>query len=419
MSIEDSAAIDAQIDSLLSSSTVEDDLFSNFPSLDQFRKSCILAFYEFHQFPGHQAWLRIGKLTRMAYRIGLDRLENLRTRHPEWGFLSKEDMDEWRAVWWCIYYLDSYSNLSSGTPYLINEDLVDTAMITHNITQPSNVEDAAPQVVLSFHLEKLWELLPAVTSDPETLIRNINNITTTMLRKAGVLTRVRLVKSSEETIGRITDVERQLSALRLALPPSWMNPRRNAFSHESHADHHARLVTVLHLLMTQLYLSILCCSMQEDEEWMMSWQQVLETCQNIASVAEQWDSVYCVKVDPSLCFILLAALIFFELQKKSTAISTSTLHSQIDHDEMVLHLQLKQFERFWTLPRLLNRKISLMKNRKHSLADAVPVSWATFSESISSPLTERHIKLILSRFELPLHPRWLQFLSTPQNFVEN
>lgn len=418
MSIEDSATIDNQIDSLLSSSTVEDDSFTNFPSLDQFRKSCILAFYEFHQFPGHQAWIRIGKLTRMAYHIGLDRLETLRARHAEWRVLSKEDMDEWRAVWWCIFQLDSYSNLSSGTPYLVDEGLVNTAMIIHNTAQPSNVGDAPPQVLLSVHLENLWKLLPAVTSHPETLIPNIKIITTTMLRKAGLLSRVCLLKPREETIGRITNVERQLSALRLGLPPSWFNPKRNAFSHESHADHHARLVTVLHLLMARLYLSILCCTMQQDEEWMMSWQQVLETCQNIASIAEQWDSVFCVKMDPSISFILFAALIFLDLQKKSTAISTSTLHSQIDHDKTVLHLQLEQFERLWTLPRLLNRKISMMKNGKRILADAVLVSWATFSESISGPLTDRHIKLILSRFEVPLHPRWLQFLSTPQNFLE-
>jgi hypothetical protein len=419
MSIEESAVIDIQIDSLLSSSTVEDDLFTNFPSLDQFRKSCILAFYEFHQFPGHQAWMRIGKLTRVAYRIGLDRLEYLRARHPEWQCLSKEDVDEWRAVWWCIYHLDSYSNLSSGTPCLVDEDLINTAMITRNTTQPSNIEDGPPQVLLSFHLENLWKLIPAVTSHPETLIPNINNITTTMLRKAGRVTRVCRLKPQEEAIGRITDVERQLSALRLALPPGWLNPKRNAFSQESHAEHHARLVTVLHLLMARLFLSVMCCSVQQDEEWMMSWQQVLETCQNIASIAEQWDSVFCVKVDPCISFILFAALIFLDLQKKSTAISTSTLHSQIDHDKTVIHLQLKQFERLWTLPRLLNRKISMMKTRKRTLADAVPVSWATFSESISSPLTDRHINLILSRFEVPLHPRWLQFLSTPQNFSEN
>jgi hypothetical protein len=361
MSIEESAAIDGQIDSLLSSSTVEDDLLTNFPSLDQFRKSCILAFYEFHQFPGHQAWIRVGKLTRMAYRIGLDRLENLRARHTEWRFLSKEDLDEWRAVWWCIYHLDSYSNLSSGTPFLIDEDLVDTAMITLNTAQPSNVEDAAPQVLLSLHLENLWKLLPAVISHPETLIRNIKHITTTMLRKAGLLMRVRFVKPQEETIGRITDVERQLSALRLALPPNWLNPKRNAFSHESRTNHHARLITVLHLHMTQLFLSVISCTMLQDEEWMTSWQQVLEACQNIASIAEQWDNEFCMKVDPSITFILFAALIFLEFQKKSTATSSPTLRSQIDHDKTVLHLQLKQFERLWTLPRLLNRKISMMK----------------------------------------------------------
>ena len=40
------------------------------------------------------------------------------------------------------------------------------------------------------------------------------------------------------------------------------------------------------------------------------------------------------------------------------------------------------------------------------------VSFESFSESVSGPLSYDHIALILSRFEAPLHPRWLQFLAS-------
>jgi hypothetical protein len=102
MAAEQVAVIDDRIDALLSSSFVEDDLFADNPTLDQFRQSCMLAFFEFHQYPEHQSWMRITKLTRMAYRVGLDRLETLRSRHLKRRKLSEEDLDEWRAVWWCI-----------------------------------------------------------------------------------------------------------------------------------------------------------------------------------------------------------------------------------------------------------------------------------------------------------------------------
>lgn len=69
---EDGLNLDAGLNSLLSSSLLEDDLIGDTLSLDQFHKAYLLAFYEFHQFPGHHSWLCIGKVMCMAYCIGLD-----------------------------------------------------------------------------------------------------------------------------------------------------------------------------------------------------------------------------------------------------------------------------------------------------------------------------------------------------------
>lgn len=80
---DESSNLDEGLDALLSSSLLEDNLVGDAPSLDQFRKAYILAFYEFHQFPGHHSWLRIGRVTRMAYRIGLDRLDHIRALYPD------------------------------------------------------------------------------------------------------------------------------------------------------------------------------------------------------------------------------------------------------------------------------------------------------------------------------------------------
>lgn len=93
---DDRPSLDAGLDLLLSSSLLEDDLIGDIPSLDQFRKAYLLAFYEFHQFPGHHSWLRVGRVTRMAYRIGLDRLDHIRTIYPDWSTVSDEEIQEWR-----------------------------------------------------------------------------------------------------------------------------------------------------------------------------------------------------------------------------------------------------------------------------------------------------------------------------------
>ncbi|KAH7070557.1 hypothetical protein BKA63DRAFT_518727 [Paraphoma chrysanthemicola] len=394
-------SIDTRIDSLLSSTALQESLFTDSPVLDEYRKSCVLAAYEFHQFPGHQSWMRLGSLARMALRTGLDRLEHLRAYQPEWRALSEQDMEEWRAVWWCIYRLDSYSNLASGTPYLISEDLVATAFILRNVSQSFEETDSVPQLLLSSHPENIWKLISTLSSYPGTTIANIHNITTTMMRQVGSLTRVYQVRPVEETNAKITEVERRFSALRLALPPNWLNPKRNAFSGERTLEHHERLVTNLQLWMTRLLLAIFRCCRQHGEEWLRSWEQVLETCQNIVAIAEQWDSSFCIKVDPAIAFVIFTSLIFLDLHEKSIATSGENLQAQIEHDKTVLRFMLEHFATIWTLPRLLS------------------LSFATFSESIQGPLTEQHLKRILLRFEAPLHSRWLQFLSDPQKYLEN
>ncbi|KAH4801191.1 hypothetical protein HBI24_215600 [Parastagonospora nodorum] len=401
LSLQESVAVDDRIDLLLSSTAVQDNLFSDTPVLDQFRKSCILAVYEFHQFPGHQSWMRIGALTRMALRVGLDQLQNPRSLQPEWSAVSEEDLDEWRAIWWCIYRLDSYSNLSSGTPYLISEHLVTTAFILHDPQQSPPLQDNVPRISLSDQPSDVWKLLPGVLAHPDTIVANMHNITTTITRQVGSLMRLCKVRPQEEIDVRLTEVERRLSALRLALPLNWLNPKRNAFSNESHADHHARIVTLFQLLMARLLLALLQCGALLDEQWLISWQEVLEICQNIACIAEQWDSSFCVKVDPAISFVVFTTLVFLDIHGKSITTPDGTLRVQIEHDKTVLRLMLEQFATIWTLPRLLK------------------LSYVTFSESIPGSLTDRHIKRIILRFDAPLHSRWLQFLADPHKYLND
>ncbi|KAH7159282.1 hypothetical protein DER46DRAFT_457727, partial [Fusarium sp. MPI-SDFR-AT-0072] len=77
-------------------------------SLDDFRKACLLAYYEFHEHLGEKAWLKIGHLTRKSYYCGLHQLDK-RDRCDENDDDDDDDTkDEWRYVWWCIFCLDMF-----------------------------------------------------------------------------------------------------------------------------------------------------------------------------------------------------------------------------------------------------------------------------------------------------------------------
>ncbi|KAH7124644.1 hypothetical protein EDB81DRAFT_846945 [Dactylonectria macrodidyma] len=394
--------LDTRIDLMLSSGWSQVDIYSNCPSLDQFRKACLLAFYEFHQFPGQQAWMRIGKLTRMAQWIGIDRLELLHAYGPSWGAMSQDDFEDWRLVWWFVYRLDSYANLSTGTPYLIDEKLVRTALLSD---RPLDCLSESPQhqnLYLPPRPDDLWELVLAMSScSRQTSLFNLHIITATAMRQVGRVFQLYMLRLMGEKIAPPMDIERCLSVLRLSLPTNHLNPTRNAFLNETRSDHHARLVTVLHLHMARLLVSIIgCCHMDEGIEWLQSWQQVLEICQDIVSVSEQWNGTFSLSVDPAISFIIFTTLIFVDLHKKFAGVSVSHLQSNLEHSETALLLLLEQFARRWTLPRLLI------------------LSFKSFRELLSGPLLYSHIQSMLSRFEAPLHPRWLQFLSSAQANLE-
>jgi hypothetical protein len=354
-SLADGQNLDARIDRLLSSSLLEDDIMGTTPSLDQFRKACLLAFYDFHQFPGHLSWMRIGQITRMAYRTGLDRIESLRALYPDWASFSNDEIQEWRSVWWCIYRLDSYSNLSSGTPNLIDHQFVNTSFILDHFDQSSSGEDTTQEEVhLPSDYADLWKLLSVFSSSPKTFLKNVHILSIVAMRQTAAAIRMHFSRPRMDMTGSLADLQRQLSTLSLSLPPGWFNPARNAFANESHDDHHARLVTVLHFMMARLLLAILCCSQANKEEPFFAWQQVLEVCQDIASAMEQWNSLFCMTVDPAISFIPFTALIFLDLHRKSTAVAQPMLQSKVQHNQTVLRLHLEQFSRMWTLPRLLN-----------------------------------------------------------------
>ncbi|KAJ5279033.1 hypothetical protein N7478_004405 [Penicillium angulare] len=105
--------------------------------------------------------------------------------------------------------------------------------------------------------------------------------------------------------------------------------------------------------MAQLLPLLADPGLLQRNEWWGGWQRVLEECQGIASVTDQWDSNFCITVDPAISFTIFKALISLDFYKKTNIMVEHNLSSDINHYITILHLQLQQFGNTWTLPRLL------------------------------------------------------------------
>lgn len=325
-------------------------------SLDTFQQACLLAFYEFHQYPGQNAWLRIGQLTRKAYQCGLHQLDN-RDQCPlfDTNPMSNDEIEEWRSLWWCIYCLDSYCNITAATPFVVELDSVKTALV-HNF-QPTDgqfVSEAA--IFLPAETELLWKTSRDITSRGGNFNFNMHIVTTTILRAAARLSRLWRQNPSERLRSRFDALEHDLSAIRLSLPPRYFNLARNALLNESSSDHHARLISILHLHASRALLSFPVHPEGNESEWLDRWQRTLGYCEDIVLVVREWNAQQCLSVDPAVCLIISETLTIIHLQSQDVANSERELQARLRTHKDLLLLFLEQFAAIWYLPRFLISK---------------------------------------------------------------
>jgi hypothetical protein len=246
-------------------------------SLSRFQQAFLLAFYEFHQYPGRKSWTRVGKLTRDSYEWGLHQLD-----HPSQCQLYNNDLmhvdvrEEWRRLWWCIYCLDSYCNITALTPFIIDLEGVRTALIPADATRMHQ-----KAVFLPLDTDKLWETCKEVSLNPGEYYRNVHIVTTTLLRKAGKLLRLSAQNPGLRTKESFTILDEHLSAVRLALPSRFFSVSRDIVKNESQAEHHARLICNLHMHTTRLLILMTRRFEGDEERWRQDWAASLECCEGV------------------------------------------------------------------------------------------------------------------------------------------
>jgi hypothetical protein len=352
-SVWSSPSLDICLEYLLTTSVAEKETPSGMVSLGDFQQACLLAFYEFHQYPGLKAWLRIGQLTRRAYHLGLHQIDNqdhcpLKIGNP----MTEEEAEEWRHVWWCIYCLDSYCNITAATPFVVEVDSVKTALV--RITQlPDTLSDKAPPIFLPAETELLWETIKEITCRGGDFNFNIHIVTTTILREAATLSRLWKQNPSERLRRRFATLGDHLCAIRLALPRHYLNVARNVLIDESASEHHARLICILHLHASRALISLPRCLQENETEWRHQWQESLEYCEDIVSVVRHWNAQFCSSVDPAICLIISSALTLIHLNIMDEANTSTELKTRLERHRDLLLLFLEQFASIWYLPRFL------------------------------------------------------------------
>lgn len=200
----------------------------------------MLTFFDFHQRPGLQSWMKVGQLTRHAHRQGLNQIENQDTcaiyQLPP---ILHQDIEDWRRVWWFIYTLDSYSNIIASTPFLIEPDGINTALISQGSTTMGLKDLQSPErAFLASEPDQLWKTMRTIVANGNELNANIHLITTTIMRMAAKLSLLRKQNPSETIFRRIESLKEQISAVRLAMPLRYMKPTRDVISNETKESHH-------------------------------------------------------------------------------------------------------------------------------------------------------------------------------------
>ncbi|KAI1340071.1 hypothetical protein F5Y15DRAFT_63272 [Xylariaceae sp. FL0016] len=372
---------------LLKSTSFQDDSAEAQMTLDQFRQQCLLAYYEFHQFPGPSSLMRISRVTRKAYAVGLNQIDNPDLCSAFDAAIATEDeVEDWRCIWWCVYCLDSYSNIPSGAPFIVELESINTALARRNNGQQGEGPVSPQKIFLPEEVDELWKTAQELVASSCMSNYNMHMITTTILRQAGSLLRLRT--EGKRLPSRLAAVKRNLASLRLALPPRYLNPARNVLKAETNADHHTRLTNILHLHMVRLIVSMPSDSETNEEVLMGDWQQSLETVQDMVSVFEQWNNHYSHQVDPAICLIVFSGLWIMNIYRRTIADTSQPLYYNLIQGENMFLLFLRQFSSLWSLPELLIQQFN--------------------SEETNSSLTFAEAARILSHFKTPLHPKRLQ-----------
>ncbi|KAH8655229.1 hypothetical protein BX600DRAFT_515067 [Xylariales sp. PMI_506] len=382
--------VDSCIKSLLALTFSEgDELSQSSNSLDRIRMECLLGYYEFHQLPGPSAWMRISRLVRKAHALGLNQIENPDLCSAfDASIASEDEIEDWRHVWWWLYCLDSYSNIASGVPFIVDADSINTSLVSRPLDSclPLQSPPSMQKIFIEDDISELWKTAQEVVARDLAVGFNTHLVTTTILRRAGQLLRLRNEKGPGRIKNRVEALKRSLTSLKLALPPRYLEPCRHTLQNESEVEHNIRLANALHLHMANLILSLPSELAAGEEAWLGGLEQIRQASEDIASVVQQWDTRFNAQTDPAICFIVAMAFCVLNIYQRCM----HNVPGHIAESATMLVLFLQQFGKHWNLSKMVG-------DHCENLQQSIP-------DTLSFPQVDHMLRRI--KTPLSLKGRW-------------
>ncbi|KAF2765489.1 hypothetical protein EJ03DRAFT_279916, partial [Teratosphaeria nubilosa] len=338
---------EAHLSSLLSSSdNTPSGSFNLTSSLSMMQMSCMLAYYGFHDRPGLKSWIRIGLLTRKAYALGLSQLDSAYTDEEELPTLGADTTSQWRRIWWVIYCLDSYSSITSGTPFVVEHNSIATAL-KHNV-------HSSRLLFLPADTEDVWQTANELAREATIDHFSIHIVATVLIKEAATLFRLQKQRPSRYSNARLTKLEDLIAAVRLSLPPGYLSSAKMTLRNETSLDYQARLVNAILIKQASTLLSMVPILREQDSRLIRrGWQKVMQCCGDVVATVKVWETDMLSTADPAVCFIISATLSLLHLYGKCEPdLSEDDRHTLARH-ENILKLFLQQFAAHWYLPRFV------------------------------------------------------------------
>ena len=333
-------------------SLLNSDAFDKIPAaqstLDDFRLAALLAFYELYEIPGERSLNRIVHLTRKAYQRGISQLDNPNQSSIfHYSEVSDEELEDWRAVWWSLYCLDSFSNLLAGTPFLIEKESIKAALVSTAPATDAPTLERSTKIFLPADCSLLPSSIKAIFSQPGDANQSIRILAVTLLREAAMLRRLMVQSPAESLRTRITALESHLAAVRDALPPTYMDASRQAVLDTSTFAYFDRLTSVLFICFARILAMIPSVAQTDEAEWTYRWHRTLTFCEEAVAVASHWERSPSL-IDPLVVVVFSGLMIMLELHSRLNTMAAAT-KERLETQKQKLELLLFQSVPGWSL----------------------------------------------------------------------
>lgn len=210
--------------------------------LNAVKKECLLAVYQYIQFPGHEAWSQAGRMTRTAIGCGIHQIDSPKMKCD----MTEEEREESRFVWWTIYKLDTCFNGIALTQLGINDNLICTFLpsisiedFTANSLRPSSKE------CLQTGPRGFEQVLRRDQPDQDVDCESIYVRITALLRESHVLRCLLGLNFRAEHRDQLSNIVSACHLIQSSLPGWFHGPARRIEQQEAPHQHRRRLEMLL------------------------------------------------------------------------------------------------------------------------------------------------------------------------------